>query len=591
MSNKYTLTDEQQKYISQENGKIVLNACPGSGKTTTIAHKLARLIPKYEKINKFSGTLCLSFTNVAKDEILGKYQELCNTNITYPHLVCTIDHFINTFITLPFYHKLNKEFSRPKIIEDASFLDRFDKLWREYKDKKEKSLKHNPYYAPSTIEFEFDGSYSANGKKPDIANVDEDTFNTYSKAIKKWQCENGLLKTSDSAFIALKILEKFPQIGKSLVQKFSHIIIDEAQDTSAIQHAIFDKLIEAGLENIEFIGDPYQSLYEWRNAKPELFYEKFNSSDFISAVFTECKRSSQIIVDTYSLLRKNSESNLQSTVEREEIPIFIYRFAENKELDIVKKWNDEIDGKYTEKHVIVRGNTLKNKLLGKNDWKIEPWKSELPYKVVDSIHNFNNKETKKAISTFRKIIPIIEGIDGYHEKKERELDLKEDHIMNGKIIEILRKLPSFDLSLKEWTEKTEKIVNEYFSKNTINFELKTRNLPKELKTKEKRLWWDYHSEVISSLFSITKTENNIEVSTIHGIKGKTFDTTLVFLSKKHSQTISIEDIVATERELSEKQRMIYVAMSRPRHLLALAIPEYYSEDDIKQKLGENIEFK
>lgn len=181
MISKYIPTDEQRKYLDQEIGKIVLNACPGSGKTTTIVHKLAKLIPKYERRNKYAGVLCISFTNIAKEEIIGKYQKLCNTNIANPHLVCTIDHFINSYITLPFYHKLNKDFVRPKIIEDSSFLDDLN-LWWKFKTKKDTPLFKS--YPPHTIELEFNSSYSSNGKKPNTMNIDINTFNNYCKTVK-----------------------------------------------------------------------------------------------------------------------------------------------------------------------------------------------------------------------------------------------------------------------------------------------------------------------------------------------------------------------------------------------------------------------
>ena len=42
-----TLSDEQKVYV-QTSGKVILNACPGSGKTTTVAHKIYSLIQNWE---------------------------------------------------------------------------------------------------------------------------------------------------------------------------------------------------------------------------------------------------------------------------------------------------------------------------------------------------------------------------------------------------------------------------------------------------------------------------------------------------------------------------------------------------------------
>ena len=66
------LNTQKKSYINSR-GKVVLKACPGSGKTTTIAYKLHTLIEtEYTKRN-FGGIACLSFTNIAKDEIKEKY--------------------------------------------------------------------------------------------------------------------------------------------------------------------------------------------------------------------------------------------------------------------------------------------------------------------------------------------------------------------------------------------------------------------------------------------------------------------------------------------------------------------------------------
>ena len=86
-----TLSDEQKVYI-QTSGKVILNACPGSGKTTTVAHKLFSLIQNRE--NTFSasaGIVCLSFTNVAKNEIAEKFREISGFSLPYPHLISNID--------------------------------------------------------------------------------------------------------------------------------------------------------------------------------------------------------------------------------------------------------------------------------------------------------------------------------------------------------------------------------------------------------------------------------------------------------------------------------------------------------------------
>jgi len=63
------LTDEQIKFLMAE-GKNVIKACPGSGKTYMVANKFLRYSSNWNLYHQ--GVAVLSFTNVASEEVLGK---------------------------------------------------------------------------------------------------------------------------------------------------------------------------------------------------------------------------------------------------------------------------------------------------------------------------------------------------------------------------------------------------------------------------------------------------------------------------------------------------------------------------------------
>src|SRR5690606_71527 len=194
----------------------ILNACPGSGKTTTIAKKIIEL-EHLNEIGGHSGVACLSFTNSAKDEINEAYKKLSGKSLQFPNHVSTIDSFINKFITLPFYNLLNRDFSRPKILDHTNILD---DMWQTvYKDSKTGNLKEGLQwplnskeykakngrsiyylYSPSQIRIEPDNTFSVEGKKPSVQNVDMENFNRYCEHIKLTQFNKGLISTGDSAY-------------------------------------------------------------------------------------------------------------------------------------------------------------------------------------------------------------------------------------------------------------------------------------------------------------------------------------------------------------------------------------------------------
>ena len=86
---KEQLTEEQKKFLTAE-GKVVVKACPGSGKTYSVAHKLLSYIDNWKDYH--SGVAVLSFTNVASNEIQEKAQTIHGSlgELGYPHFIGTV---------------------------------------------------------------------------------------------------------------------------------------------------------------------------------------------------------------------------------------------------------------------------------------------------------------------------------------------------------------------------------------------------------------------------------------------------------------------------------------------------------------------
>jgi len=573
------INNQLKKYIDSS-GKVVLNACPGSGKTTAIALKLIDLSKKEEYFFKrHSGIACLSFTNTAKEEIGDCFYKLSGNIIRYPNLVSTIDSFINQYITLPFYYLICNGI-RPKILEKDIVLDDIlENKLNQYRCTNQKPLYY--IYKPSSIKIEKNNSFSINGHIPSAEKVKEETFNQYCKSIKSWQKNTGLLTNDDSAFFALHLLKKYPRIGEYLAKRFNHIIIDEAQDTSEIQYAIFDKLIEVGLKNIEFIGDPYQSLYEWREATPILFLEKYNSWNGLE--LTNNRRSSQQIIDTFSLIRNKKDYSITTDNILVGLPINIYKYNVNFDSIISHYENECKKNKFENNHIVVRGNGLKSKIMG-TDIEYKPWKSITPYQIINARIDLFKGNVKNAIKVIRKLyISLLYNNIDHRTQRDLEDEISINIQLNSLFINILTNLPSFDLSVEKWTQNTQLFIKKQFSLNTnLDFEIRNRNSSNFNK--------DTLNETINSCFN-KETRNFVTpLTTIHQVKGKTLDSILIiFNEKSHKENITFYDIISSENEFpSEKQRMIYVAMSRPRYLLSLAFPNNILNEEIKLKFGSEI---
>lgn len=578
MSTVIILSDEQRNYINTP-GKVVLNACPGSGKTTTVAHKLYSLVEQWN--NRFmpsAGAACLSFTNVAKNEIANKYKEISGFPLPSPHIVSTIDSFVNSHITLPFAHKLKDIGKRYRIIDDMGYLDSvFQSNWSLMKQFG--STMHR--YAPSKIDFTLNNSYSWDGHDK---SADSD-FVKYGQAIKDAQIQMGLLKTSDSAFFALHLLKKHPRLAKYLAFKFQYLIIDEAQDTSEVQHSILEILYQQGLKNIDLVGDPYQCLYQWRDASPQLFLEKFDDKENWTGIYlSENRRSTKRIIDVFSTLRRTSEKAIIAINNKDNDPsVHIIKYRNSDYTPAIKQYESLCsNGNLISNCVLVRGNTLRNSLLGKES-DYSPWSNSLPYLLIEAKIHMQSNAIKEAVKTVRRIVlELLNPGISYTELREKENIFKNDKDLNGIVFNLLRDLPPFELPIKEWTIKTQAYLKDKLSLgDEPDFKIRKNNT----RTFNKATL----DNPVAKYFKRFTTESNIPVTTIHQVKGMTFDSVFLILSSdSRGQNISLNDFVRNDEMPSEKQRLIYVALSRPRTLLCMGVPDSVPDETLREKFGIDV---
>jgi superfamily I DNA/RNA helicase len=110
------LSDKQREILNVNEGCFVVKACPGSGKTYSVAARIARLLQQYEA--ELSGIAALSFTNVACEEISQKLKDDFNYphRLSYPNFIGTLDSFFNQYVFLPYGHLIMGCDERPQLV-------------------------------------------------------------------------------------------------------------------------------------------------------------------------------------------------------------------------------------------------------------------------------------------------------------------------------------------------------------------------------------------------------------------------------------------------------------------------------------------
>lgn len=92
-----------------------------------------------------------------------------------------------------------------------------------------------------------------------------DDLQTIANHYQRFKLEHSLMDYDDLLVNWRRILEEFPEVHEELANRFSHIMVDEYQDTNPIQAAIV-RLMAAKHNNVMVVGDDSQSIYSFRGA-------------------------------------------------------------------------------------------------------------------------------------------------------------------------------------------------------------------------------------------------------------------------------------------------------------------------------------
>jgi superfamily I DNA/RNA helicase len=568
MGNSKIILSKKQNEIIEATENIVVNACPGSGKTFSVAARIAHLLK--ERDFHHQGIAAISFTNTAWQEIEKKLNNdfEIDTPIQYPHFLGTIDSFLNKYVFLPFGHLILGCEHRPIQVgephqtwsvrnHDFDYDYYFDKV--SY-NKEKQLIKLAPSQAFNFKWNKNDGTPSQHVK--------------HLKASKRKWLKKGYANQTDSNYIAMWVLNKYPLIARNIANRFPYLIIDEAQDTTDVQMEIVD-LLKAHTKEIMLIGDSDQAIFEWNSAKPELFQDKIKEWGEIQLF--ENRRSSQKICDCANAFIENNKS-----IPFEDSEVKSYTFKPRVE-EYTPDDNDSINKikadflKLCKEHLIEDKNIAiiyRSKSLGNFLGNSKVSNKELPWKdgdfyvkdIIRGKYLLENGDTKKGFKYLE---------NGYFKATTGQNYLNADFIRNQiaekgfikyrqEIFSFMNLLPSCkDKKLDEWIEEASKALD---GKYEIDFPIK------EPKSQIK----------LDCLFGKEEkkeTKKTYHVGTIHSVKGETYDAVLLFLKKAAGNKRNYQNLLkeCKTEEDGEEKRIVYVGLTRARKLLVLAVPEGYKD--------------
>ena len=299
------LNELQREAVLHKDGPCLVIAGAGSGKTKVLTTRVANLImegvPSYQ-------ILAITFTNKAAKEMK---ERILN-------MVSELDSFIGTF------HSFGMRIIRENVEllgmqRNFTILDTEDvtSLIRKIlKDKGYDSKEVSPYFVRSKISFIKNEMLSnAEVEKyfiDDLEKIAYDVYLEYTMRLKK----NNSVDFDDLLRLPVELFLHHPDVLEMYRNRYRYILIDEYQDTNEVQYKLV-KLLASKRKNLFVVGDPDQSIYQFRGAnyKNILNFERdYPNTKVIS--LEDNYRSTKMILDAAnSVIRNNKErkeKNLRS---------------------------------------------------------------------------------------------------------------------------------------------------------------------------------------------------------------------------------------------------------------------------------------
>ncbi len=214
----------------------------------------------------------------------------------------------------------------------------------------------------------------------------------------------------DLLLFPLMILEKNPAILEEFQQKFKYILVDEYQDTNAVQYKLL-KLLSAGYNNICCVGDDDQSIYSWRGAEIEniLRFEQDFKDARIVKLETNYRSTPHILRAASCLISRNKDRL------GKELRPCTYMMADetSHKIQIHGVWNEKEEAlEVVDKieHYQRKGFSLSEMaILVRAGYQTRLFEEKLiragvPYKIIGGLRFYERQEIKDIIGYLRLLV-------------------------------------------------------------------------------------------------------------------------------------------------------------------------------------------
>jgi DNA helicase II / ATP-dependent DNA helicase PcrA len=399
-----SLNPEQEKAVRCCEGRVLILAGAGSGKTRVIVHRIAYLVRHHGKNPE--SILGMTFTNKAAAEMRHRVQEMIGSQAARQVTLCTFHSFC--------MQVLRREIHKMGYTRDFSLYDERD-MRRLIGSMAREMLGHEgalPSLEPTYAAL-------AQASHQGIKTVQEDEVSSWHDNFSKDLYER--LQSTLRAYnavnfdslitLTIQLFEEHPDTLARYQERYRYIMIDEYQDTNPAQMRLAEHLASRH-QNLCVVGDDDQSIYGWRGAEiKNILQFKANTTITLEQNY----RSTPTILAAANAVIRNNQNrhpkNLWSAIQTSE-PIEVFHALTDVEeaqaiveriihfrMDKNLRWNDIA--------ILYRSNALSRQFetaLMQASWQKEGhWVRGIPYKIYGGLSFAERSEIKDLLAYLRLI--------------------------------------------------------------------------------------------------------------------------------------------------------------------------------------------
>jgi len=393
------LNPEQRAGATQLEGPVLVLAGAGTGKTRVITYRIARLIETGVPPEKI---LAVTFTNKAAAEMRKRIEELAPGHAAKVW-VFTFHAFGARFIRenhaalgLPRFFTIYDASDQKKLVVDAMKELGLD-------DQKSKAGLYVSLISRAKDDLLDAGSYEIHA----MTSIDQ-SRQTAAKIYKIYQRkldQAGALDFGDLLLKTCQLLRDNAELREKWQNAFSHMLVDEYQDTNHTQY-ILTKTLAAKHKNVCVVGDDDQSIYSWRgaNIRNILEFERDFPNTKVVTLERNYRSTARILEAAGLVIHHNKQRKPKKlwteAADGDEIRVQELPNEAEEASWVVRRIQSEVEGGRSLKEIAVFYRTNAQSRSFEEAMR----RARMAYKIVGAVRFYERKEIKDALAYARVVV-------------------------------------------------------------------------------------------------------------------------------------------------------------------------------------------